>query len=150
MMRAATAISCVLGLAALCFGSEVNAAACAKCRLQAAWGLAAQPSDAFDADTVARYEGEVLSVQEVEKDKDVTEGVYLLLKTPQGNLPVRMAPAWYLKRQGFDVKPYDKVEVLASEVEFDDKKALIATKIKNDKRTVALRNRRGSPVWSKR
>lgn len=137
--------------ALLLFGAEIQAGGCAKCRLQAAWGLAAQPESEFNTATIARHEGQVVSVQKVDKDRDVVDGVYVLLKTDKGNVSVRLGPDWYLQREGFSVEPYDTMEVVASEVKtVNARPALVAIEARaNGKRTV-LRDSKGQPLWNKR
>ncbi len=131
--------------------SVALSADCPKCRLQAAWGLAAQSADLFDPATVGRYEGTVLSVQEVAPAKGVVAGVYALLKTATGNMSVRLGPATYLQQMGFVVEPYDHLEVMASKVTtVSDHPALVATKAKLGDRTIALRNSDGKEEWSKK
>lgn len=122
---------------------------CARCRLEKAWGLAVQPSDLFNAETVARFDGQVLSVEDVTPDTDLTPGVYVLLKTNEGNMSVRLGPADYLKRQGFSIRPYDRLEIMGSKVKSgEDRTGIIATKAKTGERTIALRTASGRPVWA--
>ena len=122
---------------------------CARCRLEKAWGLAAQPSDLFDTETIARFDGQVLSVEEVAPDKELTPGVYVLLKTNEGNMSVRLGPIDYLKRQGFTIRPYDRLEVMGSKVKSgEDRNGIVATKAKTGDRTIALRTASGRPVWA--
>ncbi|MDP1835175.1 MAG: hypothetical protein Q8K75_04515 [Chlamydiales bacterium] len=133
----------------LCF-NDVSAKDCPKCKLEAAWGLAAQPETVFDDKKIGRYEGQVLSVQEVAAAKDVVDGIYVLLKTQDGNMSVRLGPSWYLKRQGFAVEPYDTIEILGSKVTtVNDRPAIVATKAKAGAKTIALRDTSGKVVWDK-
>jgi hypothetical protein len=122
---------------------------CARCRLEKAWGLAAQPSDLFDPETMARFDGQVISIEEVSPDKELTPGTYVLLKTNEGNMSVRLGPADYLKRQGFTIRPYDRLEVMGSKVKIEeDRKGIIATKAKSGEKSIALRTPSGKPVWA--
>ena len=142
-------ISTMLTASILLFSSaQLQGKECAKCKLMAAWGLAAQPATLFDSANVARYEGQVISVQEVNADDGVVEGVYVLLKTTDGNMAVRLGPMWYLQKQGFSVEPRQNIEIMASKVKTeDDKQVLIATKAKRGDKTVALRNPQGVVAW---
>jgi hypothetical protein len=127
---------------------SLQAKECARCKLMAAWGLASQPATLFNADDVARYEGQVVSVQDVKAEAGVVDGVYALIKTPDGNLAVRLGPAWYLDRQGFQVEPRQQLEVMASKVTIEeDHPALVATKAKIGSKTIALRSAKGVAVW---
>jgi hypothetical protein len=141
----------VTAIAAMCgvlFAADVSAKDCPKCKLEAAWGLAAQPASTFDKDTLGRWEGQVLSVQEVSPAKEVVDGIYVLLKTTEGNMSVRLGPAAYLKRQGFNVEPFESLEVLGSKVQtVKDRPAIIATKAKLGEKTIALRDSSGKVVW---
>lgn len=136
----------------IAMGASIQAhSECARCKLEAAWGLASQPANLFDAKTLARYEGQVMSVQEVAPDSGVVEGVYVLLKTDEGNMSVRLGPKDYLDKQGFKVEPYDRIEVLASKVTtVNDRPALVATKAKLNDKTIALRTGQGEGVWPKK
>lgn len=127
---------------------ELFAKDCPKCRLEAAWGLAGQPDSIFNQESIGRYQGQVLSVQEVTAAKNVIDGVYILLKTTEGNISVRLGPSWYLRRQKFEVEPYDRVEILGSKVvTLKDRPAVIATKAKVGSSTIALRDTKGKAVW---
>ena len=146
-MRKGILVLCSIWLGLFVYVGSANAS-CAKCRLQAAWGLATVPESDFDGARVERYEGQVLSVQRVEKDRDVIPGVYVLLKTEEGNRAVRLGPDWYLEREGLAIEPYDKMEVLASEVQTTQSRpALVAAKVRANGKTVVLRSNQGKPVW---
>ncbi len=80
-------IATILTIGILLFSNTMLQAECAKCKLMAAWGLAAQPATLFDPSTVARFEGQVVSVQDVKADDGVVEGVYVLLKTRKAIYP---------------------------------------------------------------
>lgn len=137
-------------VATLLIGSVTSgnaASPCARCKLMAAWGLATIPSSTFDSKTIASFSGQILSVQDVSEESEVIPGIYILLKTSEGNLAVRLAPAYILKREGMDLQPYDEVEVKASKIPLNDRSGLIATQITKKGKTAILRSDSGKPTW---
>jgi hypothetical protein len=74
-------------------------------------------------------------------------GVRVSLKTDTETIPVHLAPAWFLKNQGFDIEENDRLEVRGSRVTLAGTPAIIATEAKSGDKTVKLRDDKGVPVW---
>ncbi|HET7212340.1 MAG TPA: DNA-binding protein [Terriglobia bacterium] len=90
----------------------------------------------------------------VEEVKTITgrhgwNGTHLTLKTADKTLDVHLGPATFLKEKGFSVAKGDQVEVTGATATFEDSEALIARKVKKGDKTLALRDARGIPKWSR-
>ena len=71
----------------------------------------------------------------------------LLLKTDKGNITVQLGPPAYVRKQGFDLKQGDSLEVTGSQVTRDGQPLLLAAQVKKDGQTLKLRDEQGVPLW---
>ena len=71
----------------------------------------------------------------------------LLLKTDKGNITIHLGPPWYVRKQGFDLKQGDSLEVTGSQVTRDDQSLLLAAQVKKDGQTLKVRDEQGVPLW---
>jgi len=71
----------------------------------------------------------------------------LLLKTDKGNITVQLGPPAYVRKQGFDLKQGDSLEVTGSQVTRDGQPLLLAAQMKKDGQTLKLRDEQGVPLW---
>ena len=71
----------------------------------------------------------------------------LLLKTDKGNITIHLGPPWYVRKQGFDLKQGDSLEVTGSQVTRDDQPLLLAAQVKKDGQTLKVRDEQGVPLW---
>ena len=71
----------------------------------------------------------------------------LLLKTDKGNITVQLGPPTYVRKQGFDLKQGDSLEVTGSQVTRDGQPLLLAAQVKKDGQTLKLRDEQGVPLW---
>lgn len=125
---------------------DVKAAGCARCRLAAAWGMASQPNT-FDADSMISVKGDVISIQNIDPEKELVDGEYLLITAEDGQYPVRLGPKSYLKKQGMPLEPYDEVVVSGSEIPCGERTGIVCTQVKKGDKAVNLRDAKGKPLW---
>ncbi|MGB7911260.1 MAG: hypothetical protein WCF59_03445 [Desulfobaccales bacterium] len=71
----------------------------------------------------------------------------LVLKTDKGNIIVHLGPPWYVRKQGFDLKQGDSLEVTGSQVTKDGQTLLLAAQAKKDGQTLKVRDEQGVPLW---
>jgi hypothetical protein len=71
----------------------------------------------------------------------------LLLKTDKGNITVHLGPPSYVRKQGFDLKQGDSLEVTGSQVTRDGQTLLLAAQAKKDGQTLKVRDEQGVPLW---
>lgn len=71
----------------------------------------------------------------------------LVLKTDKGNITINLGPPWYVRKQGFDLKQGDSLEVTGSQVTRDGQTLLLAAQVKKDAQTLKLRDEKGVPLW---
>ena len=71
----------------------------------------------------------------------------LLLKTDKGNITVHLGPPSYVRKQGFDLKQGDSLEVTGSQVTRDGQPLLLAAQVKKDGQTLKVRDEQGVPLW---
>lgn len=102
----------------------------------------------YDPSTEATIKGTVAEVQQ-HAGRRGWEGTHLLLNTEAGNLEVHLGPSNYIAQHQFSFVKGDQVEVVGSRVTLQGTEALIARQIVKDGKTLALRNERGLPLWSR-
>jgi uncharacterized membrane protein YgcG len=71
----------------------------------------------------------------------------LLLKTDKGNITVHLGPPSYVRKQGFDLKQGDLLEVTGSQVTRDGQTLLLAAQVKKAGQTLKVRDEQGVPLW---
>jgi hypothetical protein len=72
---------------------------------------------------------------------------HFTLKVGAETLTVLLGPSWYLARQGFALKPLDRVTVQGSRTTVAGKPALVAAAVTKDGATLRLRDDHGAPLW---
>jgi hypothetical protein len=113
------------------------------------WGPGSPYGRMYNPQTVETVAGEIIKVDKLVPIRGMHRGVHLLLKTQQPEpLAVHLGPEWFMDRQGFALKPGDKVEVRGSRITFDGKPAIIAAEVTKDGKTLHLRDANGVPVWA--
>lgn len=126
--------------------NAVEAKGCARCRLAAAWGMASQP-DTFDADNIVSVKGDVISVQDIDPEKELVAGEYLLITADDRQWPVRLGPKSYLKKKGMALEPYDEVVVQGAKMPCGEKTGIVCTRVQKGDKTVSLRDDKGKALW---
>jgi hypothetical protein len=71
----------------------------------------------------------------------------LLLKTDKGNITVHLGPPAYVRKQDFDLKQGDSLEVTGSQVTRDGQPLLLAAQVKKDGQILKVRDEQGLPLW---
>jgi sporulation protein YlmC with PRC-barrel domain len=97
--------------------------------------------DMFDPQKIESVTGKIVKV---EFDKVMKLIVYTDTKKP---VLVALGPAGYFENQEKILKPGDKITVTGSRAVVDDTPFLIATKIKEGKEELQVRDNEGHPIW---
>ncbi|MGO9621008.1 MAG: DNA-binding protein [Desulfobaccales bacterium] len=71
----------------------------------------------------------------------------LLLKTDKGNITVHLGPPSYVRKQCFDLKQGDSLEVTGSQVTRDGQPQILAAQVKKDGQILKVRDEQGVPLW---
>jgi hypothetical protein len=77
------------------------------------------------------------------------QGMHLVLRTQQGDLLVHVAPARFLRGQGFRFNPQDQLSITGSRVHYQGQDALLAREITRGSEVLILRDSQGHPVWNR-
>ncbi len=103
----------------------------------------------YDPKTEVTVTGTVEEAREIPSQGGGHAGMHALLKTEGGVFDVRLGPAEFWKRHGFELAKGDSIEVTGSKVKSGDAEFLIAREVKKGDKTVTLRDSSGVPVWSR-
>jgi hypothetical protein len=104
----------------------------------------------YNPGTVTTVKGGVLSLGTM-PPKSQQPGTMrtAVLKTEQGDIPVFLAPDWYLTEQNISLKTGDQVEVTGSKITLSGNPTILARDLKLGDKSAILRNIKGFPVWLK-
>lgn len=105
----------------------------------------------YDKNTVTTITGEVVSVETLQPRRQGIGGlISLKVKTSSGVIAVHLGPSWYLDNNSFKVEKGDNITITGSRVTFNGQSIIVASEVKNGKKSLKLRNEEGFPVWSRR
>ncbi len=118
-----------------------------------AWG-----GRSYDPTTVETVSGEVVRIDEIHGKgwgqgrggRGRGYGVHLILRSDKEEVPVHLAPSWYLDKHAMKLSPGDHVEVRGSRIPFGGKPAIIAAEVKKGDQSLKLRDDDGLPAWRSR
>jgi hypothetical protein len=71
----------------------------------------------------------------------------LALKTDGGTMMVNLGPPWFPRKQEFEAKPGDTLEVTGSRISRDNQTWLLASEVKKGERVLKVRDETGKPLW---
>jgi hypothetical protein len=117
--------------------------------LAAAFPSLAQQGPRYDPKTEVTVKGTVEDVREISSKGGGQAGMHAVLKTPGGMFDVRLGPAEFWRRHGFELAKGDSIEVTGSKIKSGESEILIAREVRKGDKTVTLRDSSGVPVWSR-
>ena len=112
------------------------------------WGRQGSYQRLYDPDAVKTISGEVVKVEYFVPNKGMGQGVHIRLKTDRETLPVHLGPRWFLDNQDVLIEKGDQLKVKGALITFEDKPAVIATRIEKGGDILQLRDDDGFPVWA--
>lgn len=104
-------------------------------------------STRFNPGTVGTLSGEVVRVAQSPFRSGGEYCVQAVLRTPQGDITVILAPKAYMAAKGLTIAPKDRLTVTGSLISVINKPFLLVTEVEGD-RTMKLREADGRPVWA--
>jgi hypothetical protein len=137
-------------MALLCLfaGTEASAQQGMMWRGGGGWGAGTPYARLFNPKTIETIAGEVVSVDKITPEKNMSNGVHIVLKAATETISVHLGPDWYIENQDMKIEPKDKVEIKGSRITFEGKPAIIAEEVKKGDEVLMLREASGIPVWS--
>lgn len=96
----------------------------------------------FDPNAVEKVSGEVVAV-ELYRGEGLA-GVYLKLKTDEGEIVVELGPAWFVGMQEPPIEEGDRVVVTGSR---SSPTEIVAMRVRRDGHELWLRDASGRPLW---
>lgn len=101
----------------------------------------------FDSTTIRTERGVVVEVHRTPQGGGGDCLVFFTFATPAETLAVRVGPGSVLDRAGVVFAPGDTLEVTGSRILLFGEPTLVVTDLRAGARVLALRDRRGRPVW---
>jgi hypothetical protein len=77
------------------------------------------------------------------------QGLHLVLRTAQGTILVHLAPARFLRSQGFHIIPGEQVTVVGNRVNYREQDAFLARELTRGNEALIVRDHQGRPLWLK-
>ena len=75
--------------------------------------------------------------------------MHLVLRTGDGDQLIHVAPARFLRAQGFRFENGDQVKVIGSPVNYQGQDAMLAREITRGNEVLAVRDHQGQPLWKR-
>jgi hypothetical protein len=97
----------------------------------------------YNVASEAAFSGPVQEVQQF-------TGTRLIVKTDSGSIQVHVGPNTYISSQQFSFAQGDQIEVVGSKVNMNGTDVILAREIRNEGKTLVLRNAQGVPNWAGR
>ncbi len=116
----------------------------------APWALAQKPAPEtpkYDVATEVTLKGTVAEIKEVANPEGQI-GIYLMVKTTENVMEVRLCPNSFLKEFAVVFKVGDSLTITGSKVKVNDKDVILAREIENGNNKLTLRDPKGAPVWT--
>lgn len=104
----------------------------------------------YDIQTVKTIEGTISMVKQISTTKDMTFGTHLLVDHKGEKLEIHLGPSWYLEKKKIELRTGEKVKVLGSLCNLEDKPSMIARWLFKQNDTIHLRDDKGFPKWAKK
>ncbi len=104
-------------------------------------------STLFKPATVSTISGEVVQVAHAYSGSGADYCVQAVLRTPEGDISIILAPKGYMTKKGLNIAPKDRVTVTGSLISVINKPFILVTELEGD-RTMKLREANGRPVWA--
>ena len=117
-----------------------------------AWSGESMHGKAFNPSTVKTITGTVESVGSFKPEGAAAGaggGLRLRVKTSDGQTAiVHAGPISYAGQKEFFVMPGDQITITGSEAKIRGRSVILASELKKDDKTLALRDKSGKPLWS--
>ncbi len=104
---------------------------------------------AYNAAAETTVSGVVQETKEFSCPISEDQGTHLVLRTNQGDLLIHVAPARFLRSQGFRFNPNDQVSVVGTLVNYQGQDAMLAREITRGNEVLIVRDHQGLPLWKK-
>jgi hypothetical protein len=111
-------------------------------------GIGSGYKNLYDINTVETITGEIISVDKVYSDNNLTYGVHMALYSSEGLLSVHLGPSWFVDNQEIQLTSGDFVSVTGSRLTFNNNQIIIAKEVMKDNAVLLLRDDTGYPLWA--
>jgi hypothetical protein len=111
------------------------------------WAPGTQYGSMYDPNTVETIRGKVVSTKSFTPMSGMAQGMQLIVKSGERNIPVHVGPSWYLDSQGWQVTPNEEVEVTGSLVNWSGSSVMMASELRHGDQVWQLRDSNGIPLW---
>lgn len=108
-------------------------------------GLA--PFPVFNPKTMVTIQGQIINVLHVPMPHG-EDCVQLIVRTNEGDIPVRLGPSAFVDGGPVQLMPLDTVTVKGSKLIADGSVFIVAQEITKGEYTLKLRDNDGNPLWS--
>jgi hypothetical protein len=111
-------------------------------------GIGSGFKNLYDINTVETIIGEVISVDKVYSDNNLTYGVHMALYSVEGLISIHLGPSWFVDNQDIQLTSGDYVSVTGSRLTFNNNQVIIAKEVMKDSAVLLLRDDTGYPLWA--
>ncbi len=101
----------------------------------------------YDVKTVKTISGTIKGIRPI-RTTGHTPVIIIVETAKKEKYTVNLGPVWYFKKQVFDIKEGDEVEVTGSDVSVANRNMLLAFKVVKGDSVLELRDSNGTPYWA--
>lgn len=114
-----------------------------------AWKPDSDYNKKFDASKITTVSGTIQSAGTFSPAANAIPGVRLQIKSDDGKThTIQLGPRPYVDQQGIDMRNGDQATVTGSQVDFNGRNVIIASKIQSGGKSIDLRDDQGKPKWN--
>lgn len=111
------------------------------------WGLGGKYEMAFDNYNLQTYTGKVIKIDTLSPTREMSYGVYMVIKNNTIEHTVHLGPGWYIMYQDIGFGVNQEVEVKGCRVTFEGKEFIMASEVNYKDKVLLLRDKEGIPSW---
>ena len=112
------------------------------------WGWNSNYNRLYDVNTDTTTSRTISEIAEFSLGNNCPFGTALMINTNGDVKIIHLGPAWYLDNQEIKFSVGEKVEVIGSEIKYDNEDVIIAREITREDGVLILRDKDGFPYWA--
>jgi hypothetical protein len=111
------------------------------------WGINGKYDMSYDKYNIQTYVGKVSKIDTISPSREMSYGVFMVIKDNNNEYTVHLGPAWYIMYQDIGFGVGNEVEVKGCRVTFEGKEFVMASEINYKDKVLLLRDKEGLPNW---
>jgi hypothetical protein len=111
------------------------------------WGIAGKYDMLYDKYNIQTYVGKIAKIDTISPSREMSYGVFMVIKDNNNEYTVHLGPAWYMMYQDVVFGVGSEVEVKGCRVTFEGREFIMAAEVNFKDKVLLLRDKEGLPSW---